>query len=156
MVVLTSLVFWPGHCIQMKPGEPTTARETPWCTACSHCGSTAEHGGVPGVWVVPTPWGHPWYGSGCPVSLVLPCFKAFWLKTVNFGKNREFRQKPWFLTFLTFLTFWTHQCTCRTHQCTCRTQCRPSVGPVVGQCWSSCGSSVGPVVCLKVVPFLGV
>ena len=52
-------VFGSSRCIQKEPGELVTAVGTPWCTACSHGGSTAaRHGGhgVPGVMG--------WYGHG--------------------------------------------------------------------------------------------
>ena len=65
--VLTSLVVWAGHCIQMKPGERCPASET----RCTH-GTVRPGSSAPGWW-------YPWYGSGwLPVVWVrVPLFPGF-------------------------------------------------------------------------------
>ena len=80
MVVLDILVCWALDCIQKKPGERGPASETHRVPGRLVVDQRGAGGGYPGCGVVHSgtdPSGAPWYGSGCPISLVLPCFAVF-------------------------------------------------------------------------------
>ena len=106
VVVSDRLVLWVEGCIQKKPGEPLSARET--AVVSTRCSSDVRPTGGWYPWygygvMVPDQCGAPWYGSGYPVSLILRQFRHFG----HFLKNSQnFDILAIFSRILRISTFW--------------------------------------------------
>lgn len=92
MVILDKMVFYPCHCIEMKPGERATGSETRVVAVLLRLPGTASASGTRGngVWrtrSISAP--HPWYGSGTTVT---PLFYRLWAKQGKLGISVIFRK----------------------------------------------------------------